>query len=322
MRKIIIVAILFLYCNICLMPLPLYATHQSIKTNEEIGKSQDLYKITQKDLQDAFDKLQSPEVFGGPTTVPVDQMIDKTAEPGETVYTMNSQIFQVSPDGTDGSWSTSITVPSNGIFWIRGNNVGNADLGGTVSGTENIEVTEAIPITLESFDVMKKDGHPVLSWATASETNNDYFVIERSFDGRDFEAIDTIKSQAENGTSRARLEYSYTDTSEDLSGTVYYRLKQVDKDGQSETFDAKTVVIENPDLAPTLSPNPASNGQVTLEIFNKNQDAYRIVNMHGQEVAHGSLSLGQNTIQLSSLPAGQYLVQVKGSNKALKLIVQ
>jgi len=180
---------------------------------------------------------------------------------------------------------------------------------------------EAVPITLESFDVVKKDGHPVLSWATASETNNDYFVIERSFDGEHFESIDTIESKAENGTSREKLEYSYTDMS-DLSGTVYYRLKQVDLDGQSETFDTKTVVIENPDLAPTLSPNPASNGQVTLEIFNKNQDEYRIVNMQGQEVAHGLLSLGQNNIQLSSLQPGQYFVQVKGRNEALKLIVQ
>ena len=256
----------------------------------------------------------------GPTTVEVDQVIEKTAEPGEFVWTGDGTIFLLSVNGT--SWLTSITVPSNGIFYLKGMGVGNADLGGSTSGTENIEVTEDLPITLESFDVVKKDGHPVLSWATASETNNDYFVIERSFDGRDFEAIDTIKSQAENGTSRARLEYSYTDKSNSLSGTVYYRLKQVDKDGQSETFDAKTVVIENPDLAPTLSPNPASNGQVTLEIFNKNQDKYRIVNLQGQEVAHGRLSLGQNTIQLSSLQPGQYFVQVKGSNKALKLIVQ
>ena len=335
------------------MPLGFNAYVPPVHTDEEVNKTitdhnqvkntDKVYQITAKNVKGNLvasdkkvgDKLDGPDQveIAGPDQLEVnDAKAYDVAHAWDWIEATNDNVWLCDANssnpndwvkGTDGMFANT-----NGKIWVKGRIEGNTTLQNKDDSSDpdkDIEIiAEGTPITLESFDVMKKDGHPVLSWATASETNNDYFVIERSFDGRDFEAIDTIKSKAENGTSREKLEYSYTDASNSLPSIVYYRLTQVDFDGKKKVYKDKviSVTIENEDAAPTLSPNPASNGQVTVEIFNKNQDEYRIVNLRGQKVADGRLSLGQNDIQLSSLPEGQYFVQVKGSNKALKLIVQ
>jgi hypothetical protein len=235
---------------------------------------------------------------------------------------MDDNIFEVSESGINGTETASVTVPADGIFWIKGNNVGNADLWGYVSGTENITVTEDLPITLQSFEVKVQDGvFPYLSFTTSSETNNDHFVIERSFDGEVFDVIDTVESKTKNGNSREKINYEYIDKTEGLHGTVYYRLAQVDKDGTKKTFKTKSVTIENKNMKPTLSPNPVKRGQsIKLEIYDKNQTQYSIVNKNGQSLASGKLEQDANILNTNNLPAGTYFIQIKGG-KTVKFVV-
>jgi len=299
-----------------------------IDTGEELGKStemqavvdntrvdQQAYQISLKDVLDLEKnkKLASPEVFGGPTEVIEGHVIQKTAEPGEYLETENDAIFMVSPDGVN--FSTSMNVPADGVFYIKGMSIGNADLGGTVSGTENITVTEDLPITLHSFEVKVQYGvFPYLSFTTSSETNNDYFVIERSFDGEVFDVIDTVESKAKNGNSREEINYEYIDKTEGLHGTVYYRLTQVDKDDTKETFEAKSVTIENKNMKPTLSPNPVKAGdKLILNIPEKkyNESNFvRIIDINGKEVFKDDVGAGENSLNISSLSTGIYSVQV------------
>ncbi len=83
------------------------------------------------------------------------------------------------------------------------------------------------PIELISFAAKSVNDRVEIDWATASELNNDYFVIERSFDAQSFEAVVNIPGA---GNSNEVLNYSVIDN-EKLEGTVYYRLKQTDFDG-------------------------------------------------------------------------------------------
>ena len=69
-------------------------------------------------------------------------------------------------------------------------------------------------------------------WETASEINNDYFLIERSWDGISYESLGQIKG---SGTTTLPHKYSLTDDAP-LLGTSYYRLTQVDFNGENETF--------------------------------------------------------------------------------------
>ena len=189
---------------------------------------------------------------------------------------------------------------------------------------KNITIVEAgTPITLQKFDIeLVEEKYPHLTWTTASETNNDYFAIERSFDGELFEQIDTVDSKAENGTSRGSLSYEYTDETEDLHGDVYYRFTQVDKDGTEKTYMVKSVDIEREDLSPVLSPNRVRSGEsVNLEIFDDRNNAYSIVNINGQTMQEGKLSVGNNSLSLTGFPAGIYSIQIK-EGETVKLLVQ
>lgn len=102
-----------------------------------------------------------------------------------------------------------------------------------------------LPVELLSFTGHIENGHPVLLWTTASEKNNDHFVMSRYENGELFE-VGTVKGA---GTSAQLNKYQWIDESSNLTGKLYYQLKQVDFNGKSETFniilvDMNTKVIE------------------------------------------------------------------------------
>src|SRR4051812_27862818 len=98
-------------------------------------------------------------------------------------------------------------------------------------------------VELISFKAEKASENVILNWSTASEKNNDYFVVERSTDGIHFEPIGTVKG---NGTSNQINYYTFEDHSFN-SGILYYRLKQVDLDNKYEYSKIKAVNVEPAD---------------------------------------------------------------------------
>ena len=99
-----------------------------------------------------------------------------------------------------------------------------------------------------------------LMWVTASEINNDYFVIERSTNASDWLPLDSVNGA---GNSNAVLSYNYPDNNP-YSGTSYYRLKQVDFNGTTEYSQVEVVNFEGLEII-SLFPNP-SNGEVSISI--------------------------------------------------------
>lgn len=79
---------------------------------------------------------------------------------------------------------------------------------------------------------------PVLRWSTATETNNDYFVISR-MDGEEFTDITTVTGA---GTKSTPTEYEFRDSG--VSGLVYYKLSQIDFDGTTEVLAITSVNID------------------------------------------------------------------------------
>jgi hypothetical protein len=107
---------------------------------------------------------------------------------------------------------------------------------------EEIDYCDPLPITLLSFTGKEESGRTRLDWKTASEINNDYFIIERSTDGIYWNEI--IRT---NGAGSSQLVLSYTEYDfSPFAGINYYRLTQVDYDGQSETFNIIAVDIKDP----------------------------------------------------------------------------
>lgn len=96
-----------------------------------------------------------------------------------------------------------------------------------------------LPIELLSFVGQNKGAYNMITWTTASEINNDYFILERSANGANFEELKKIKGE---GNSSKNFDYSYTDMNP-KPGVNYYRLKQTDYNGVSKTF--KIITVDN-----------------------------------------------------------------------------
>lgn len=94
-----------------------------------------------------------------------------------------------------------------------------------------------LPISLLSFTHQISSGNIILEWETASEINNDYFVIERSQEMNHWEAIGSLPGA---GTSNNLLIYRFVDQMP-REGTSYYRLKQTDHNGRFVYFDPLAV---------------------------------------------------------------------------------
>ncbi len=167
----------------------------------------------------------------------------------------------------------------------------------------------AVPVELTLFEASKVDNSICLSWATATETNNDRFVVERKSETSNWSAVATVIG---NGTSTERHEYSYMDNAISENETYYYRLKQIDYDG---TFTySKVVKVEGSAMPTNFTlnqnyPNPFNpstvisysmpvDGAVKLVVTNVlGQEVKELVN--GQQTA-GSYKINFNAQGLTS----------------------
>ncbi len=180
-----------------------------------------------------------------------------------------------------------------------------------------------LPIKLNDFSVsLQNDQSVLLSWETAMEHNNDFFTLERSYDGRYFEEIGTVRGA---GNSDMPLSYTYVDEAPG-SGNIYYRLKQTDYDGQFEYFNVEQVYIEAISSSMEIEevyPVPFSD-QLTL-ILESGIDAevrVDLVAMGGTQipVMVAELHSGRNSIQLANLgnlPPGAYVLTITSSDKQI-----
>lgn len=118
--------------------------------------------------------------------------------------------------------------------------------------TINIPVS-ALPIELLYFNASSLDGKVVLSWKTASETNNDYFLVEKSMNSFAFNSVGMVKG---SGNTSELKSYSFYDLNP-TKGTSFYRLKQVDFDGKYEYSSiCKVSISDDLDDSVLVYPNP------------------------------------------------------------------
>ena len=136
-----------------------------------------------------------------------------------------------------------------------------SNAGGSLSNSyyyiDDVSLTHVTPLPIEliSFEAKEINEAVELSWITATEINNDFFTIEKSTNGIDFEAISLVQGA---GNSSAKINYATVDYN--LSNDVlYYRLKQTDFDGKTSTSDIRSVRINNnSQLIHAIYPNPSS----------------------------------------------------------------
>ncbi len=143
-----------------------------------------------------------------------------------------------------------------------------------------------LPIELLTFDAKYENNVVNINWETASEINNDYFIVQKSKDAINFTNIDKINSLAPNGNSNTLLKYLSVDKDVDY-GIFYYRLKQYDIDG-TYTYSNVVYVVITQNGAFSIYPNPAKD-IIKISYYCNNNDQ-PIVKLYDER---GSLVLTQ-----------------------------
>ncbi len=232
-------------------------------------------------------------------------------------------------------YKSSLTIDTSGFIYYSG--IFNAPFFGTSTvdfdpgaGTANLVATSGVdntffakydigcpliplPVTWISFYGENKNNNNYLYWITASELNNDYFEIERSENGNEFIAIGRMQGA---GTTVERHNYEFIDD-DPTDGINYYRLKQVDGNGDFSLSSTIEIQAGNPDFI--LYPNPAKNSfyinfssdkmiaeEITIDFFNT-----------AGKYLFSKFSNSNSVIDISGLQAGVYFVMISNQDHSL-----
>lgn len=183
---------------------------------------------------------------------------------------------------------------------------------------KNITLSDiTLPIELESFDLklIERD-HILVSWITRSEQYAEEFVLERSSDAQNWELVKRVNP---SGIDNGGQHYQFLDT-KPIPGISYYRLQQIDFDGQSDYSDIKSIRIDKePNGLGELFPNPSSPGIINLERPSDVQESFQasVFDLTGRFVllAEGLPNNNRLSFDFSSLNKGAYLVKLETGGK-------
>jgi uncharacterized protein (UPF0218 family) len=214
--------------------------------------------------------------------------------------------------GADGAWS---------VYAIDVDGDGNMDVLSASQNDNQIawyeNLSAPIPAELTAFTASISKSSVTLNWATATETNNSGFELQRKLEITDWEIIGFIEG---HGTTTEAQEYFYIDDIRDISATTFsYRLKQIDFNGSFEYSKVVEVTKEVPtDYSLDQNyPNPFNATTViTYRIPIKSFVTIKVYNSLGKEVQvliNEEKVAGSHRINFdaASIPSGVYIYQIQ-----------
>lgn len=226
----------------------------------------------------------------------------------------------------------------NGSCWeyLEGSTAGNVSSGSitsTIPFTSYSPVSfgskrriNPLPVELINFNATCNSGVVNINWQTASETNNEKFIIERSVNSVDFVEIGEVKGA---GNSNVHNDYSYIDNYHD-GGQRYYRLKQTDFNGKFEYSDIVVVTCKgNDEFSPELSahPNPFNTELIVSGTNIPSESAMLIVeDVLGKAILSKDIPVNSGSfivqLQMTDLPPAVYFIKVisQGYSKTIKVV--
>jgi hypothetical protein len=204
--------------------------------------------------------------------------------------------------GTISSTFSTVNLPTGYSLVYNSNNV-------------TLHFDNVLPVTLSNFQGTIKNDKVVLNWATSFEQENLGFDIEQSSDGKTWQKIGFASGQG-NSSSTNQYSFEYAGA---LNGKAYFRLKQIDKNGNVRYSRIVTLSIDKSELL--FYPNPARS----FVRFNVPQTGMlQIFDIAGRVVFKKNLT-NEQTVNVSIIPSGNYMVRVisrEGQIKNQKLLVE
>lgn len=222
----------------------------------------------------------------------------------------------------DNDSSSEIKVNGGGGFCSEGNVTNSGTISSSYGDTDCSDgccgSAVTLPVELLSYVGVIENTEVKLTWATATETNNAYFTIERSDDGILFYEVGRV---AGSGDSDQVVEYAWSEHVY-KSGFVYYRLKQTDYDDQYEYLGIVSVMATSKKEI-SIFPNPVASGGDVIVSGISDDAKYIIQDLYQKVVGEGFLKCN-NKISTDNLKPGYYLITITSGlhTETKKLIVK
>ena len=177
----------------------------------------------------------------------------------------------------------------------------------------NFTISAALSVELTDLKAKGVGKTTELTWRTASEKNNLGFDVEKSTDGQTFQKIGFVKGA---GTTLTPQYYAFAD--DKLNQLSYYRLKQVDADGQFAYSNIVTAEPFGKKQSIKIYPNPTTNDQITLEM-SADTEGVLVTNALGQ-ILFQQQTKGENLLRLDVSTWARGVYFVKSGNDVVKFI--
>jgi hypothetical protein len=172
-----------------------------------------------------------------------------------------------------------------------------------------------LPVSLLSFTAQASESNVILEWLTASETDSDYFLLERRGEAGVWEGLAKIKAK---GFSQTLQKYQYTDYALQ-PGRYYYRLNQLDYSGISNSYNPVSVLIKAT-TAIEVYPTVFSEG-IWVALHTMGEREFSLHNLSGALFHLGKWNRGLHWLPLGHLPSGSYILELRGigAKESMKL---
>lgn len=175
----------------------------------------------------------------------------------------------------------------------------------------DVSCNNPLPITLTSFSAScDESSNSIIQWTTATETNNDSFIIEKTDDGIIWNTVVQVKGK-ENCSSSSN--YVITDRNS-TNQAVYYRLTQVDLNGKTQSFNPISLICTQKEHSFIVFPNPVNHfATVSLNGYDFQNATLKLFAPNGKLLQHITIAESGNAVMLEldlqDFAQGIYLLQ-------------
>ncbi|HOZ69542.1 MAG TPA: invasin domain 3-containing protein [Chitinophagaceae bacterium] len=233
-----------------------------------------------------------------------------TTSGGTITLTSSAGTLGTVVDNNDGTYTVILTSTSSPATAL----IGFAINGTTASNTTSVVFANTLPLKWGDAKAFRKYKTQQLEWITEQETMVSHFEVERSINGRDWSVILAHKN-ATNGD----LMHTYTHTdNEYIPGVVYYRIKEVDKDGKSY-YSAVLMVEADAGFNRIIAyPNPADKLLYIGNVEKSKLSNIQLFSINGEKIKEWNQP--QISYDVSNIPTGIYLLKVNTTDGAQQTI--
>lgn len=267
----------------------------------------------------------APVVFLAPISIDADYTCDHATGLGTVIFTVSGGLPQYDNTNTYsivGSFTGTYAfggaplvisnIPDGGTYTITASD-------GYCTSKEVSQLTQCLktPITWGTFSGEVLASGNNLKWNTLSETNNDYFSVQRSTDGNNFTEIAIVNAA---GNTIVNTNYQYLDKTAPI-GTSYYRLVQFDNNGTSE--NSKTINLTRGAISfgiGSITPIPAKNYvEITYNVSKNEPVSLTIYDLTGKLMFSDNIvsenGLNTYSLDIADYASGIYFVSIKNDKQ-------